>query len=333
MHSYPYHSKGTFKLNIVEKLQTVIILIAVGTGLLLGQLSLVEQHAEMFIIPFLLLMLYGLFLTIPLTGLKNAFKNITFLSTNIVLNFLWTPLLAWGLGAIFLSEYPAIWLGFILLLVTPCTDWYLIFTSIAKGNIPLSTSVLPVNLLLQILLLPIYLFIFSGTMETFELSTVLENVLFVLFVPFILASLTRYFLKKKKKVLEKKVIPFFASSQIVFLCLTIVAMFASQGSYLLNNLGIILIMFLPLLLYFSINFIVAQTAGKLLNFRYEDTISLNITIIARNSPVALALVLIAFPDQPLIALALIIGPLIELPVLAIIAQLLLKIGKVKTENI
>jgi len=99
-------------------------------------------------------MLYGLFLAIPLKGLKNAFKNIKFLSTNIIINFLWTPLLAWGLGAIFLSDHPALWLGFILLLVTPCTDWYLIFTSIAKGNMSLSTSVLPVNLILQVILLP-----------------------------------------------------------------------------------------------------------------------------------------------------------------------------------
>jgi len=47
------------------------------------------------------------------------------------------------------------------------------------------------------------------------------------------------------------------------------------------------------------------------------------TIIARNSPVSLAIAVTAFPDQPLIALALVIGPLIELPVLAIVSQILL----------
>lgn len=51
------------------------------------------------------------------------------------------------------------------------------------------------------------------------------------------------------------------------------------------------------------------------------------TTIARNSPIALAIVVTAFPDQPLIALALIIGPLIELPVLAIVSQGLLRIRK------
>ncbi len=47
-----------------------------------------------------------------------------------------------------------------MLMVTPCTDWYLIFTEIAKGNVALSTAILPVNLILQVLLLPIYLFLF-----------------------------------------------------------------------------------------------------------------------------------------------------------------------------
>ncbi|GAA0359003.1 arsenic resistance protein [Bacillus horti] len=320
-------------MNIIERFQTVIILIAIGIGLLLGQITLFEQHAEVLIIPFLLFMLYGLFLTVPLAGLRKAFSNTKFLSANVILNFLWTPLLAWGLGAIFLSEHPMIWLGFILLLVTPCTDWYLIFTSIAKGNMSLSTSVLPVNLILQLILLPIYLLIFAGTMETVGLSTIIESVVLVLFVPFILASATRYGFKKKQEILKNKIIPFFASSQVIFLCLAIVAMFASQGSYLLNNLEVILLMLVPLLLYFIINFIVAQTAGKVLSFSYEDIVSLNMTIVARNSPVALAIVLTAFPDQPLIALALIIGPLIELPILAVVAQVLLKLNKGKNKEL
>ena len=98
-------------MNIMERLQTVIILFAVGFGLLLGQFSFIEQYAETFILPFLLLMLYGLFLIIPLKGLKEAFKKIKFLSTSVIINFLLTPLLAWGLGAIFLADHPALWLG------------------------------------------------------------------------------------------------------------------------------------------------------------------------------------------------------------------------------
>src|SRR5690625_2972948 len=103
-------------MGILDKLQTVIILIAVGLGLLLGQVNLIEQHAETLVIPFLFLMLYGLFLTIPLHQLKRAFLNIKFLGANTIINFIWTPVIAWGLGSIFLADYPALWIGFIMLI-------------------------------------------------------------------------------------------------------------------------------------------------------------------------------------------------------------------------
>ena len=314
-------------MNILEKFQTLIILSGVGMGLLLGQLPVVEQNAGAFIIPFILLMLYGLFLTIPIQNLKDAFKHIKFLSTSTLINFVWSPLLAWALGAIFLSDHPALWIGFIMLMVTPCTDWYLMFTAVARGNVSLSASLLPVNFVLQILLLPVYLFIFSGTITAVPFSAVLKSILMVIFLPFIIAHLTRLLLRNRKNLLEDRLIPFFSSAQILFLAMAITAMFASQGAYLTNSLEVLFIMMIPVLLFFIINFIVAQTAGRMMNFSYADTVSLNLTIIARNSPVALAIAVTAFPNQPLIALVLVIGPLIELPVLAIVSQILLLFRK------
>ncbi len=52
-------------------------------------------------------MLYGLFLSIPLKEIKNGFRNLKFAGTSLTINFLWTPLLAWGLGALFLSDHPS----------------------------------------------------------------------------------------------------------------------------------------------------------------------------------------------------------------------------------
>ena len=64
----------------------------------------------------------------------------------------------------------------------------------------------------------------------------------------------------------------------------------------------------------------------MMHLSYKDTVSLSLTTL-RNSPVALAIAVTAFPDEPLIALALVIGPLIELPVLACVSQVLLLIKK------
>src|SRR5690625_2730762 len=265
-------------MGVLDKLQTFIILFAVSLGLLLGQVNIIEQYAENLITPFLLLMLYGLFLTIPLQQLKKAFSNIKFLGSSTIINFIWTPILAWGLGSVFLSDYPALWIGFIMLMVTPCTDWYLTFTGIAKGNVSLSTSILPVNLILQVVLLPVYLLIFAGTIETIQISTLIESILIVLVIPFTLAHLTRFLLRNREFMLNIKIIPFFANAQIFFLSLAIMAMFASQGSYLLDNLEVIYILIIPVLLFFVINYIVGRMIGRFLLFHYYYLVILCLSI-------------------------------------------------------
>ena len=81
----------------------------------------------------------------------------------------------------------------------------------------------------------------------------------------------------------------------------------------------------PVLLFFVINFCVGRLVGRVMKLNYEDSVALNLTTLARNSPIALAIAVATFPDRPLISLALIIGPLIELPVLFLIAKILLDI--------
>src|SRR5699024_12525363 len=112
-------------------------------------------------------------------------------------NFLVTAVLLWCFGAIFLSGYPSLCISFIMLMVTPCTDWYLAFTGIAKGNVSLSTSVLPINLMLQVVFLPIYLLLFAVTIETIPISMLIESIWIVLFIPFTLSHLTRFLLRRR----------------------------------------------------------------------------------------------------------------------------------------
>ncbi|OIJ20867.1 arsenic resistance protein [Anaerobacillus alkalidiazotrophicus] len=309
-------------MRLIEKLYTFIILLSVIIGLTIGQLNFIQTNVETLIVPLLVTMLYVTFLQIPIEELKKAFKNIRFTYAAVTLNFLWTPILAWILGLFFLADSPALYIGFIMLMVTPCTDWYLIFTGIAKGNLALSTAILPLNLLLQVVLLPFYLLIFGGLSESIEFTFLLESILYILIIPFLLAILTKVLLKNREP-LKEKLLSNLSVLPIIFLSLAITAMFASQGQFLLENLTLMLKMTIPILLFFTINFIVSQKVGKLMNFPYRDRASLSLTTLARNSPIALAIAMTAFPEQPIIALTLVIGPLLELPILAIITQLLL----------
>lgn len=307
---------------LIEKLYSLIIFIAVIIGIGIGQFEVIRDKAEIFIVPLLVIMLYITFLQIPFEDIKYSFKNVRFTYTSVIMNFIWTPVLAWVLALLFLSDNPALWIGFVMLMVTPCTDWYLIFTGIAKGNVALSTSILPLNLILQILLLPMYLLIFGGTTGVIDLSFLVKSVLIVLFIPLTLAFITNALLKNKEQ-LKAKFITKLSVLPIFFLSLAIIAMFASQGRMLLDNLELMWQITVPILLFFSINFIIGQKIGRLMNFHYADRASLSLTTLARNSPIALAIAMTTFPNQPLIALTLVVGPLLELPILAILTQLLL----------
>ena len=160
------------------------------------------------------------------------------------------------------------------------------------------------------------------------MSVLMESVLLILALPFLLATLTRRLADKygKQAFLEDKLIPFFNRSQVFFLSLAIFAMFASQGKYLLANISLLYLLLIPILLFFLINFILVRIVSNNLKFKYEDSVSLHFTTLARNSPLVLAIAVSAFPNEPLIALALVIGPLIELPLLAIVSQLLLRLN-------
>lgn len=316
-------------MSSIEKYQSFFILMSVALGLILGQSAIVRDYADLFIVPFLMVMLLGIFLQVPLRQLGNSFKNWRFAGISASINFIFNPILAFSLGFLFLRDTPALWIGFIMLMVTPCTDWYLLFTGIARGNVPLSASILPMNLILQLVLLPVYLLIFAGSIATIDPALLMESVILVLFIPFIFSLVSKTFVPRLKGEywLEKKVFPKLEYVQFLFLNLAIISMFASQGEQLVQNPLILLKLITPVLLFFVIVFIVGQMIGRYIGFSYQDTASLNLTTLARNSPIVLAIALTAFPQEPLISLALVIGPLIELPVLGIIAHILLWVRK------
>ena len=307
---------------MIEKMEPIILILAIFIGLILSRIDLLASNTGNLINLFLCLMLYGLFLEVPLKDLKKSFKNIKFTSTSLIINFIWTPLFGYLLGDIFLNGNIDIFIGFFMLILTPCTDWYLVFTKMAKGDLNLSISLLPINLILQIILLPIYLIIFFSSNNSMNYIDLGYSLLIVIVIPFALAQITKIILKNN---LKEKVTGFFSEYQIVFLALAVFAIFNSNGELLFENLESVLTIFPPLLAFFAANTIIDLLLSEKINFTYEEYASLTMTTLARNSPLALAIAINSFPGHELIAIALVIGPLIELPVLYLVSRFALMI--------
>ena len=311
----------------INKFQSFNIFMMVLLGILLGQIGFIQVYSEYLIMPYLTIMLFLVFIQVSLREIGSSFKNIKFTLTSVIINFIWTPIIIFILGRLFLNNHPELLIGLIMLMVTPCTDWYLIFTGISKGNVALASSILPLNIILQLLLLPVYILLIGGTSVSIDVISLCRGVIISLIIPLLLSVLARNLIINKvgSNTFEDKLVSRVCDYQGYFLNMAIIAMFASQGKSLLENYKVLFILLVPILLFFTINFIVGRVVGKIIKLNYQDSVSLSLTTLARNSPVALTIAVAAFPDKPLIALALIIGPLIELPVLFLVSKILLGI--------
>ena len=304
-------------MDLVEKLEPIIIFAAIIIGLIFSNIEIIAQNSEHLINIFLCLMLFGVFLEVPLIELKGSFKNIKFTSTSLIINFIWTPLFGYFLGSLFLNGNVDVMIGFFMLILTPCTDWYLVFTKLAKGDLTLSLSILPINLVLQIILLPIYLVIFFSSANTMDYTQLAYSLVVVIIIPFIAAQIMKFLLNNE---LKENATELFSKLQIFFLALAVFCIFASQGELLFTNLDSVVKIFIPLIIFFMANTIIDLLLSEKINFTYQEYSSLTMTTLARNSPLALAIAINSFPGHELISIALVIGPLIELPVLYVVSR-------------
>lgn len=146
----------------LERHQVWIYLAAILAGLCVGLVAPdVSATFEVVLWPVLGLLLYATFTQVPLNHLPAAFRDLRFMGAVLTGNFLAIPLLVWGL-LVFLPDEPAIRLGVLLVLLVPCTDWYITFTHLGGGDSRRAIAATPVNLIVQLCLLPAYLWLFMG---------------------------------------------------------------------------------------------------------------------------------------------------------------------------
>lgn len=116
---------------------------------------------EMLVAPALVLLLFATFLAVPFAELGRAVRDLRFLAAILLLNFVLVPLLAFGLSR-FVAHDQALLVGVLLVLLTPCIDYVVVFTRLAGGAASRLLAVSPVLMLAQLALLPVFLGVMAG---------------------------------------------------------------------------------------------------------------------------------------------------------------------------
>ena len=172
-----------------------------AAGLLLGAaLGLVlpgrASALEALIYPVLGVLLYATFLQVPFRELRRSFAHGRYMAAVLALNFLVVPAVAWLLARLAPQE-PAVLLGVYLVLLTPCIDYVIVFAGLGGGEERLVLASTPALMLLQMLLLPLYLWLFMGAelVGAVEVAPFLEAFLLLIVLPLGLALLTERWAK------------------------------------------------------------------------------------------------------------------------------------------
>lgn len=146
---------------LLERHQVWLYLGAVLCGLGLGKLApQLGGTADALLWPVLGLLLYATFTQVPMASVPAAFTERRFMAAALLGNFVLVPAVVWALVQ-FLPDDRALQLGLLLVLLVPCTDWFISFSQLGSGDAARATALTPVLLVLQLMLLPFYLWLLS----------------------------------------------------------------------------------------------------------------------------------------------------------------------------
>ncbi|WP_317661099.1 bile acid:sodium symporter [Pseudomonas sp. KU43P] len=164
------------------------VIVAIAFGLLAPGAA---QHLDALATPSIALLMYAMFLQIPFLDLRQGLGNRRFMAALLLANFILVPLMVWAITR-GLVAHPAILIGALLVLLTPCIDYVVVFTHIGNGDSRLTLAATPVLLLVQLVLLPVYLtLMLGGSSEvTIAVAPFVEAFVLLIVLPMVLAVLT-----------------------------------------------------------------------------------------------------------------------------------------------
>lgn len=222
-------------MTALERHQVPIYFAAVLAGALLGLLWPESAAAlETLIWPVVGTLLYFTFLQVPLLRFRQALTDRRFLAAMLTANFVFVPPLVWLLLKL-LPPSPPIRLGVALVLLTPCTDWMNTFTLLGRGDAHRTLAATPLLLVVQILLLPLYLWLMleSDASRMVATEPFLHALLRLILLPLSLAWLTEWFGKRSRYVAHA--IARSSTLPVVLLAATVLIIAASQIQQVLDN--------------------------------------------------------------------------------------------------
>ncbi|WP_210603413.1 arsenic resistance protein [Brevibacterium oceani] len=305
----------------MERHQVALYVAGLALGAVIGLVWPAVAHpAELAIHPVLALLLYATFLGIPFARIGRAFRDWRFLSTILLVNFVLVPLVVWPLSRIVAGDQ-ALLIGVLFVLLTPCIDYVIVFSGLAGGDEERLLAAAPLLMIAQMLLLPLYLWLFVGAefVGSVEFGPFVEAFVLIIALPLVAAALTQLAAarwrvgRRAEEVVMGAIVPLMVA--------TLAVVVASQVAGVSARLGSLLLAVPVFVLFAAVMVAVGTLAGRVAGLDVPGRRAVVFSGATRNSLVVLPLVLALPAAFDLASLVVVTQTLVELVAMVVFVRL------------